>query len=132
MAVTVTGTATRLALEGGRDVVENSVREDDDALGWARVGDGDPCGWCAMLISRGAVFKSAVTAGSAAHGGELYHDHDGCQVVPIFDRDSPLLARADELYAQWRRVTAGHSGEAARKVWRRYWESRGDNNDEGS
>lgn len=125
IAVTVSGTATRLALEGGRDVVENSVREDDDALGWARISDGDPCAWCAMLLSRGAIYKSAKTAGSVAHGGELFHDHDGCQVVPIFDRDSPLVAQADDLYEQWKRVTAGHSGAEARKAWRRFWDSRG-------
>ncbi len=124
MAVTVSGTATRLALEGGRDVVENSVREDDDALGWARISDGDPCAWCAMLLSRGAIYKSAKTAGSVAHGGELFHDHDGCQIVPIFDKNSPLVAQADDLYEQWKRVTSGHSGAEARKVWRRYWDGR--------
>jgi hypothetical protein len=126
MVVAVSGAATRLALEGGRDVVENSVREDEDALGWARVGDGDSCAWCLMLISRGSVYRSAQSAGSVAAGGELYHDHDGCQVVPIFDPESPLLARADELYTLWREVTAGNSGEEARKAWRRYWEGRGE------
>jgi hypothetical protein len=122
--VTVSGTASRLVLEGGRDVIEGTVLDDDDALGWARVGDGDPCGWCAMLISRGAVYKSAKTAGDSRFGGETYHDHDGCQAVPIFDYSSPFEQAAEELYEQWRQVTAGHSGAEARRVWRRYWDNR--------
>jgi hypothetical protein len=129
--VTLTGTATRLVLEGGRDVMERTVLADEDALGWARVSDGDPCSWCAMLCSRGAVYKSAITAGDVRYGGEKYHDHDGCQAIPIFDPQSPILDRADELYEQWREVTAGHSGAEARKVWRRYWEGRGTEGDAG-
>lgn len=122
--VTLTGTMTRLALEGGRDVMEQSVLDDDEALGWARIGDGDPCAWCAMLISRGAVFKSGATAGDVRHGGTQYHDHDGCQAVPVFTADNPYDRDAEELYAQWKRVTAGTSGAEARRVWRRYWEGR--------
>lgn len=130
-SVTLTGAATRLVLEGGRDVMERSVLADEDALGWARVSDGDPCSWCSMLVSRGAVYKSAVTAGDVRFGGEKYHDHDGCQAVPIFDPQSPILDRADDLYQQWREVTAGHSGVEARKVWRRYWEGRDTEGDAG-
>lgn len=124
MAVTLTGTATRLALEGGRDVMEATSYDDEDALGWARITDSDPCSWCAMLASRGAIYESGQTAGDSRYGGAKYHDHDSCQAVPIFDADSPLLNKADGLYAEWKQVTAGHSGEAARKVWRQHWESR--------
>ncbi len=124
MSTTLTGTATRLVLEGGRDVIEASVQDDDEALGWARVGDGDPCSWCSMLLSRGAVYKSAKTAGDSRFGGEKYHDHCGCQATPVWDPESPILDRADELYADWKRVTAGHSGRDAINVWRRWWENR--------
>lgn len=126
MATTLSGTATRHVLEAGRDVIEASVLDDDDALGWARVGDGDPCSWCSMLVSRGASYKSAKTAGDSRFGGEKYHDHCGCQAVPIFDPESPILDRADDLYADWKRVTAGHGGKDAINVWRRWWESRED------
>lgn len=122
--VTLTGTASRLALEGGRDVIEGTVLSDEDALGWIRITDGDPCSWCAMLASRGAVYKSGATAGDVRYGGVKYHDHDGCQAVPVFDRSNPFERRADELYAEWKRVTAGHSGTEARMVWRRYWDGR--------
>lgn len=125
-AVTLSGTASRLALEGGRDVIEGTVLSDDEALGWARIGDGDSCAWCLMLISRGGVYKSAATAGDTRYGGEKYHDHDGCQAVPIFDPSSPYEQAAEELYDLWRQVTAGHSGTAARKVWRRHWDAQRD------
>lgn len=122
IAVTLAGTASRLALEGGRDVIERTVLDDEDALGWARIGDGDSCAWCLMLISRGAVYKSGATAGDTGHGGEKYHDHDGCQAVPVFDHSDPYQQAAEELYELWQQVTAGHSGAAARRVWRRYWD----------
>lgn len=124
MATTLTGTASRLVLEAGRDVIEASVQDDEDALGWARVGDGDPCSWCAMLLSRGIVYKSAKTAGDTRYGGEKYHDHDGCQAVPVWDPDSPIVNRADALYAEWKQATSGHSGKDAVNVWRRYWDAR--------
>lgn len=124
MAVTLTGTASRLALEGGRDVMEATSHDDEDALGWARITDSDPCSWCAMLASRGAVFESGATAGDSRYGGAKYHDHDSCQAVPIFDADSPLLSKADGLFADWKRVTAGHSGAQARTAWRQWWEGR--------
>lgn len=123
MAVTLSGTASRLALEGGRDVMEATTYSDQDALGWARVGDGDSCSWCLMLISRGNVYESARAAGDVRYGGAQYHDHDGCQAVPVFDLESPVLERAEELYDLWKQITAGHSGADARTVWRRHWEA---------
>jgi hypothetical protein len=104
--------------------MEGSVLEDEEALGWARISDGDPCSWCAMLVSRGAVYKSGATAGDVRYGGTRYHDHDGCQAVPVFSYDSPYEQAAEELYEQWRRITEGTSGAEARRVWRRYWDSR--------
>lgn len=74
-AVRMSGSSTYLALEGGRDVMEQSIRHDERATGWSRVTDADPCAWCAMLASRGPVYKAAVTAGDPRQGGNRYHDH---------------------------------------------------------
>ena len=41
--------ALRLALQGGRDTVNETIRRDPAALGYARVTSGDPCAFCAML-----------------------------------------------------------------------------------
>lgn len=128
MAVNLAGSATRLAAEGGRQVIRDAVDGDDAAIGWMRITDGDACSWCLMLASRGAVYKSAQTAGRAKNrrftgpGQFKWHDHCGCVAVPIFDADDPRLDRADELYAEWLRVTQGKSGKAAVNAWRQHWE----------
>jgi hypothetical protein len=128
--VTLSGAASKLALEGGRSVVDETVRHDKHAIGWARVSDGDPCSWCAMLVSRGAVYKNAATAGRAKNrrfageGDFKWHDHDGCVAVPVWSEDDPVLDRADELYDQWLQATQGHSGKGAINVWRQHWENR--------
>ena len=135
MAVNLSGTATRLALEGAREVIRDAAEADTEAIGWIRVPDADPCSWCAMLASRpgglqGQFFRSEQTAGRAKNskftgeGQFKWHDHCGCTAVPIFRDDDPLLERADDLYEQWLRETQGYSGKNARNAWRRYWENR--------
>lgn len=74
-AVRMVGSTQYLALEGGRSVMQQSIEADEQATGYARVTDNDPCAWCAMLASRGPVYKTAVTAGDPRQGGDRYHDH---------------------------------------------------------
>lgn len=130
MAVNLAGSATRLAQEGGREVVRDAVEGDDEAIGWIRIPDADPCSWCAMMASRGAVYRSAGTAGrdkNARFDGEgqfKWHDHCGCTAQPVFDPDDPRLEKAEDLYDQWLRATQGHSGKAAVNAWRRHWDNR--------
>lgn len=129
-AVTLSGAASRLALDGGRSVVDTAVQDDDEAIGWLRVTDADPCSWCLMMVSRGAIYRSEQTAGrskaSQFTGGSefAWHDHCGCQAVPIWDPGDSRLDRADDLYDQWVKVTAGTSGRDAINAWRRYWDNR--------
>lgn len=130
MAVTLTGSAQYLAQEAARETIRDAVAADADAIGWMRVTDADPCSWCAMLASRGPVYRSAQTAGRGqdtrfdGDGQFKWHNHCGCTAVPVFDPDDPRLQAADDLYEQWLRETAGHSGNAAVNAWRRYWDSR--------
>ncbi|MFG2001692.1 hypothetical protein ACGFNU_21330 [Spirillospora sp. NPDC048911] len=130
MAVNLAGSATTLTLEGGREVIRDSADADDEAIGWLRVPDADPCSWCAMLASRGAVYRSEQTAGRAKNdqftgeGQFKWHDQCGCTAIPVFDPDDPHLRAAEDLYDQWLRETQGHSGNNAVNAWRRYWENR--------
>jgi hypothetical protein len=124
-AVRMSGSSSYLALEGGRDVMQESIRRDERATGWSRVTDADPCAWCAMLASRGPVYKSAVTAGDPRQGGNTYHDHCGCQAWPAFTLDEPFVGLADKLYEDWRRETRGTGGKDAVNAFRRWWESEG-------
>jgi hypothetical protein len=74
------GATTRLIADAGRSTVRKNVLNDDQAEAWRRVTDGHPCEFCAMLAGRGAVYKSADTAGE----GDPYHDHCLCTVEPQF------------------------------------------------
>lgn len=116
--VTLSGSISRLVLGGGRDAILGNVRQDRQAVGWARITDKDPCAFCSMLASRGPVFRSRRTAGFQAH------DHCACMPVPAWNRDEAWLQHSRDLYEQWRKATEGHSGADARKAWRRYWDNR--------
>ena len=51
---------------------------------WARVvqpGPNGPCGFCAMLASRGPVYRSSAAAGK---GVRAFHDRCRCVVVPVY------------------------------------------------
>lgn len=78
MAATIGELATRTQLEvmaAGRETVANSAKR------WRRVSDGNPCGWCAMLVSRGPVYRSEDRAGM----GRRYHTRCGCTAEPVDD-----------------------------------------------
>lgn len=124
-AVRMVGTTQYLALEGGRQVMQRSIAADDQATGWSRVTDADPCAWCAMLASRGPVYKSAQTAGDPRQGGDRYHDHCACQAWPAFTHDEPFIGIAEKLYDDWLRETRGRGGKHAVNAFRRWWESEG-------
>ncbi len=124
MANQLAGSSERLAMAGERETVEATIEDSGEIVGYRRVGDSDPCAWCAMLIGRGAVYKSRRTAGDVLAGGNQYHDNDGCTVEPLYEHEDEPAEVAD-LYQQWLDVTAGKSGKDAIGAWRRYWEGRG-------
>src|SRR5690606_27540695 len=64
----------RITLDGGRLAIHEIAAKDDRVLGYVRVSrTGTPCGWCAMLISRGLIlYRSKHSAQYTAEGGE-YH-----------------------------------------------------------
>jgi hypothetical protein len=124
-AVRMVGSAQYLALEGGRSVINRSVDADEMATGWSRVTDADPCAWCAMLASRGPVYKSAKTAGDPRQGGNRYHDACACQAWPAFTLDEPFIGIAEKLYDDWLRETRGSGGKHAVNAFRRWWEAEG-------
>ena len=130
-AVRMVGTTQYLALEGGRQTMQRSIAADEQATGWARVTDADPCAWCAMLASRGPVYKSDRTGGRDQNSrfegdGEFkYHDHCACQAWPAFTNDEPFIGVAEKLYDDWLRETRGRGGKHAVNAFRRWWESEG-------
>ena len=75
--VRVSGAVSRLALNTGRDTVQQEVKRDPKALGWSRVAGGECCAFCAMLCSRGPVYKEESVDFEA-------HDHCACVVEPHY------------------------------------------------
>lgn len=112
----------RVAMGGARSKVWDLAQRDRRVLGYIRVSlTGTPCDWCAMLISRGPVYRSAEKR--RFDEGDLYHDNCKCSVEPVFSREqyeSDLYALNREYAELWPRVTRGLRGEAARQAWRRY------------
>jgi hypothetical protein len=115
--------ASRVAMNGGRSTAWNHMRRDKGSLGYVRLSrTGTPCGWCAMLISRGPVYKTRESA--TFNDGDRYHDNCHCYAMPIWNRQqfmsSELTALSREYESLWPEVTKGLSGKAAVSAWRRF------------
>jgi len=108
--VKVLGATTRLVLGGGRDTIIESVAADTQVSRWQRVTSGEPCAFCAMLATRGAVF-SANTADFEAH------DHCSCSAEAAYE-GSAMPLTSQRLASQWDNVTAGLSGDDALNAFR--------------
>lgn len=73
----ISGGVTRRIANGARDVVTTSSVQDPSSRGWMRIGAGK-CDFCAMLITRGAVYtESSVDFAS--------HDWCNCGAAPAFN-----------------------------------------------
>lgn len=111
------GSGMRQALDAGRGSVTASVDADERALGWARATSGKSCGFCAMLASRGPVYKGRDT------GGFKPHDRCSCVPEPVYRPDAPWPA-GSERYAQlWDETTRGLGGDDAIAAFRAAVES---------
>ena len=71
--VRTAGMASSFVLHGGRDTVMATVKADPRIVRWRRVSMGRPCDFCAMLISRGAVYKQRTVD---------FRTHDHCACIP--------------------------------------------------
>ncbi|MFJ3952882.1 hypothetical protein ACIPXV_23050 [Streptomyces libani] len=118
---TTAAAADREVLRGGRDLLHRASAADPRTVGWARVTDADPCAWCAMLASRGAVYRSRDAAQLKGHAGrnappvdpedlEKYHNLCHCQVVPIYSRTDWLPEQGEAFRELWDEATEGHTG----------------------
>jgi hypothetical protein len=75
------GSATRLITTAGRDQLVNFVQEDPVARGWVRSTKAGCCYFCAMLASRGPVYKESSFEESNSKfkgvGDQKVHDNCG-------------------------------------------------------
>lgn len=114
--VAAAGAASRHVLTGGRETQLTLVEADEVALGWARVTDGDPCSFCAVLASRGPAYKTKASAGFSAH------DNCACTAEAVFARTADWPGAAREYQRLWYASTKGYSGKDALNAFRRAYE----------
>ena len=86
--------AMRHVLDGGRDTITASVERDSQALGWARATSGRPCSFCAMIASRGPVYKGSTVK---------FQPHDGCACTaePVYRSDAAWPAGSERFRDLW-------------------------------
>jgi hypothetical protein len=83
------GTQLEIA-DSARETIDLNIEADQD-LGhprFARHASANACAFCALMATRGAVFRTAESAGS----GRKYHAHCHCVAYPVFpgeDDESP-------------------------------------------
>jgi len=115
--VEASGAAARQVLTGGRQSLLTLIRDEMPTPRWARVTDGIPCAFCAMLASRGAVYLTEDAASFDAH------DACACTAEPVYYSDSPLPGRGAEFQQLWNENIRGrYSGKDAIRAWRRLYD----------
>ncbi|WP_201308881.1 VG15 protein [Puerhibacterium puerhi] len=118
--------AERIALNAGRGEIFRDAEEDPRAIGYVRRSrTGTPCGWCAMLISRGLVLYRSKASATITADGDLYHDNCKCYAEPVYSTrqyDESDIYRLNRIYGEWwPKVTDGTSGKAAVALWRKFF-----------
>lgn len=104
--------AQKLVTDQGRGTVQNAVRQDRQAIGYARAAALGACAFCRLIASRGMVFKED-TAG--------FRSHDGCNcaALPVWKGQRfELSAHAKEWDRLYREHAAPFPGDQLRRFRR--------------
>lgn len=120
------GASIRYVTTAGHDQIKDNVQADPVALGWVRTTKPGSCHFCAMLASRGAVYKKDSFALSDplfdGPGEHKVHDNCGCGLRPVYTEGDPLpdrVAELDEMWAESQRQRK--PGESALNAFRRLY-----------
>lgn len=110
------GAASSQVLTGGRQSLLRLIEADTRLEGYVRVTDGDPCYFCAMLASRGPVYRTPKRASFSAH------NHCACTAEPVYTSDTAWPGRSREFQQLWNRYIRGrYSGDEAIRQWRKIY-----------
>lgn len=122
-AMTKADAATqKLVADRGRETLRQAVKQDRQAVGYARAAALGACAFCRLMASRGMVYKTAGTAGQDANerfSGDAsvakFHNDCHCAIIPVFRGQrfelSPHAAEWDRLYREY---AQGHPGDQLR------------------
>lgn len=105
----ITGAVARHAMNGGREAVDLARQSDKLAVGYYRETDGDPCAFCAMLASRGVVYKEDSFAESdprfEGDGKAKVHDLCACFNRASYDRGNKYPGKSQDYFDLWTELT---------------------------
>lgn len=101
----ITGGMQRTIADMHRLTVTESSLQDPQAAGWRRVGEGASCGFCNMLIGRGAVYSDKTVTFKS-------HDHCNCAASPAWDPGRKVSTQAFQ--ASKRRKPGDEAAQAKR------------------
>lgn len=130
------GVVDRLVLNAGRETVLQAVRQDPQAVAWARSAALGCCSFCALMASRGATYRTAGTAGRDANarfegdtGEAKFHNWCRCVVIPVYRGQvfelSPHAAEWDQLYKDHAQGHPGAQLSLFRRAFREHQQARG-------
>lgn len=137
------GYSQLVSLNAARGLLNYLEYSDRRVIGYVRVSKtGTPCHFCAVLLSRGFVYKSESSAGGGFNGSadEKYHANCQCFAVPIyyrrdyhsmslFDQNRDLrdlwdrFGDDDEFDEFWENLPDKHK-QPKMLAFRRYWSKR--------
>lgn len=83
--------ASRLATEPGQEQLNDQMERDDLAVRYQRITGPNPCAFCALLASRGPIYKDEKSASFKPH------DNCGCSAIPVFS-DTPVASPRDQFF----------------------------------
>lgn len=116
---------SRHAQQPARETVKTFADGAGEEIGWARVLVGArSCAFCAMLASRGPVYRSDKTA-LFRGGASAATYHDGCDCIAVLVRRGTPWEGEDsytKLSQLWENTGAKHSNNKARNTFRRAWD----------
>nr|WP_141564284.1 hypothetical protein [Mycolicibacterium palauense] len=137
------GAGIRHAMNGGRNAMGRTAERDERLIGWARVTDGNPCYFCALLASRGAVYRkySFNQGGRRKWNGTLtkadrdfkanpearelpkgytnvakVHDNCRCQLRPVYSNAQTWDAEALYYRDMWDDISRKHYWKSNDKI----------------
>jgi hypothetical protein len=127
----VIGAGEKMVGDVGRNTIVGNVQRDPKARAWARVPEPGCCWFCAMLATRGAVYKAdsftdanarfADSAGWSSH--VKTHDHCRCHVEPVFNAYEPS-ALIREWTALYHDTVTGKGPKQSRREFRHAFDTK--------
>jgi hypothetical protein len=122
------GKVDKYGISAGRDAINDAIQHDGRVEMFARKCGPNPCYFCAMLASRGFVYKKSTgsttsrdtTVAGNYVGGDIrkFHDNCHCTLISRWELQSKLPEQNQFYKDLWLDVTKGLGGKAAMSKWR--------------